>query len=362
MFNLLAARGAGSPGFIVGPIAKFMGFLYDILFNFIHSFSETGSLFIAIILFTLLVKIVIMPLTYKQLKGTYRMRQLQPELNKIRAKYEGKTDEESQRRLSFELQEFQKENGAGMFAGCLPMLIQLPILYALFYIFRQPYDYVGIVGELYTKLTEGLLAIGAAERVEVLKPIILANNMTVDVAVFEEVSNLVKIMSPANWDSVLAALGNVPAGLAELVAQKNAIEYCFGLGLASNAGWGFPGIIVPILAGVTTYLSSWYMQKKQNSMSGGADEMSENMSKSMNIVMPFMMAFITVSTPVALGIYWTLSNVFSLLQTGIIYKMLEKKEANGTLVYKAKKVKEVEQKSTIVDRNKYTNQKGAGKK
>ena len=97
-------------------------------------------------------------------------------------------------------------------------------------------------------------------------------------------------------------------------------------------------------------------------MNGGADEMSENMTKSMNIVMPFMMAFITVSTPVALGIYWTLSNVFSLLQTGIIYKMLEKKEANGTLVYKAKKVKEVEQKSTIVDRNKYTNQKGAGKK
>ena len=75
---LLRAGGASSPGFIVGPIAKLMGIVYDWLFNFIYSFSETGSLVMAIILFTILVKLVLFPLSYKQIKGTYRMQMLQP--------------------------------------------------------------------------------------------------------------------------------------------------------------------------------------------------------------------------------------------------------------------------------------------
>lgn len=353
---ILAAK--DSPGFIVGPIAKLLGIIYNALFNFIYSFTQTGSLALAIVLFTVFIKIVLLPLMYKQIKGTYRMQKLQPELNKIKAKYEGKTDEESQRRMAFEIQEFQRENGSGMLMGCLPMLIQLPILYALFYIFRQPYDYVTVVGDLYTQITNALLNIGAAERVELLKPIILSKNTTVDVAVFDQVMALVKTMSFSDWNSILAS-GSASLGeLSSLLAQKHSIEYFFGLNLVSNAGLGFPGIIVPILAGLTTYLSSWYMMKRQQASTGAADEMSATMTKSMNIVMPIMMGVITISTPVALGIYWTLSNVFSVFQTWIVYKLLEKRDEKGELVFKDKKKKEKkeEPKSTIVDRNKFTNQ------
>ena len=189
---LLRAGGASSPGFIVGPIAKLMGIVYDWLFNFIYSFSETGSLVMAIILFTILVKLVLFPLSYKQIKGTYRMQMLQPELNKIKQKYANKNDEESQRRMAFEMQEFQRENGASMFAGCLPLLIQLPILYALYYIFNQPYDYVGVINGVYTNITQSILNIDAATRVDVLTPIVLAReNMQVDVSVFDQVMALV---------------------------------------------------------------------------------------------------------------------------------------------------------------------------
>ena len=111
-----------------------MGIVYDWLFNFIYSFSETGSLVMAIILFTILVKLVLFPLSYKQIKGTYRMQMLQPELNKIKQKYANKNDEESQRRMAFEMQEFQRENGASMFAGCLPFSYSSPYC-TLFIIF-----------------------------------------------------------------------------------------------------------------------------------------------------------------------------------------------------------------------------------
>ncbi len=369
MFNsffvpvLLAARGTGKPGFIVGPIAKVMGIVYNWLFNFIYSFSETGSLVLAIILFTLLVKIVLLPLSYKQIKGTYRMQMLQPELNKIRKKYEGKTDEESQRRMSFEIQEFQKENGAGMLAGCLPMLIQLPILYALYYIFNQPYEYVGVISNIYTEITQALMNIDVAERVELLKPIILnKSNLTVDVSVFSEVFNLVKTVSATEWNTLLTAAGSQAGDLATLIAQKHSIEYFFGLNLVTSAGLKFPGIIVPVAAGLTTYLSTWYMQKRQKIATGGssADDMAESMTKSMNIVMPIMMGVITINVPIALGIYWTLSNLFSVVQTWLLYRIIENKDKKGELVFKTKKKEQKEEyKSTVVDRNKFTNQKGA---
>ncbi len=362
---LLAARGAGSPGFIVGPIAKLMGIVYNWLFNFIYSFTQTGTLVLAIILFTLLVKLILFPLSYKQIKGSYRMQMLQPQLNKIRAKYAGKTDEDSQRRMAFEIQEFQRENGASMFAGCLPMLIQLPILYALYYIFNQPYEYVGVVNDVYTSITQGLLNIDAATRVEVLKPIILAKNMTVDVSVFDQVMGLVRTMSAADWNGVLTSLGQSAGELSAILAQKHSIEYFFGLNLVSFAGLRFPGVLVPICAGLTTYLSTWYMQRKQKVIMGGQeDQMAAGMTKSMNIVMPIMMGVITINVPIALGIYWTLSNLFSVIQTWGTYKVLENKEKKGELVFKDKKKKKKDEpeapKSTIVDRNKFTNQKGAG--
>lgn len=362
---LLAARGSGTPGFIVGPIAKLMGIVYNWLFNFIYSFTQTGTLVLAIILFTLLVKLILFPLSYKQIKGSYRMQMLQPQLNKIRAKYAGKTDEDSQRRMAFEIQEFQRENGASMFAGCLPMLIQLPILYALYYIFNQPYEYVGVVNDVYTSITQGLLNIDAATRVEVLKPIILAKNMTVDVSVFDQVMGLVRTMSAADWNGVLTSLGQSAGELSAILAQKHSIEYFFGLNLVSFAGLRFPGVLVPICAGLTTYLSTWYMQRKQKVIMGGQeDQMAAGMTKSMNIVMPIMMGVITINVPIALGIYWTLSNLFSVIQTWGTYKTLENKEKKGELVFKDKKKEKKDEpeapKSTIVDRNKFTNQKGAG--
>ena len=350
MFNSFLAGApvllkAGSPGFIVGPIAKLMGIVYNWLFNFIYSFTQTGTLVLAIILFTLLVKLILFPLSYKQIKGSYRMQMLQPQLNKIRAKYAGKTDEDSQRRMAFEIQEFQRENGASMFAGCLPMLIQLPILYALYYIFNQPYEYVGVINDVYTNITQGLLNIDAATRVEVLKPIILAKNMTVDVSVFDQVMGLVRTMSAADWNGVLTSLGQSAGEFSAILAQKHSIEYFFGLNLVSFAGLRFPGVLVPICAGLTTYLSTWYMQRKQKVIMGGQeDQMAAGMTKSMNIVMPIMMGVITINVPIALGIYWTLSNLFSVIQTWGTYKVLENKEKKGELVFKDKKKKKKEEK------------------
>ena len=161
-----------TPGIIVGPVANFLGVIYNAVFNFIYGFVQANSLGIAIILFTLLVKTVLIPLSYKQQKSTFAMQKLQPEMNKIKEKYSGKKDAESQQKMALEMQKLQKDNNISMFGGCLPLLVQLPILYALFYIFQQAYLYIDVVGMNYQAITDLLLSMPVDLRLDVFTDII----------------------------------------------------------------------------------------------------------------------------------------------------------------------------------------------
>ena len=165
---LLAVR---TPGIIIGPIARVLGIVYNALFNFIYSISPMNSLGIAIILFTLIVKSIFFPLLVKQQKSTLAMQKLQPEMAKIKKKYENKKDMESQQKMSMEMQKLQKDNNVSMLGGCLPLLVQLPILYALYYIFQQAYVYVDVVGQNYDSITNILMSVPVDLRLSALSDI-----------------------------------------------------------------------------------------------------------------------------------------------------------------------------------------------
>ena len=158
------------PNFVFGAIANILGIIYNALFNFIYGISTNGSLGIAIILFTIIVKFILFPLMIKQQRSSFKLQQLQPEMNKIRAKYKDKKDQLSQQKMALELQEFQKKNGISMLSGCLPLLIQLPILYALFYIFQQAYLYVDVIAQNYTEITNVLNSAPETVRTAVFQP------------------------------------------------------------------------------------------------------------------------------------------------------------------------------------------------
>lgn len=324
--SILAVR---QPGVIVGPIANLLGFIYNILFNFIYGIMQTGSLGIAIILFTLFVKIVLLPLSFKQQKSTFKMQKLQPELNKIRAKYANKKDQESQQRMAYEMQEFQKKNGMSMFGGCLPLLVQLPILYALFYIFQQAYLYVDVINGNYTEIANALLAIEPGLRMQAIGGFAaeLADSLKIqmDMSQLPDVLQVVNTLSRVQWNTVLETLGDAGASITPLLAQKHSVEYFLGINLVSNAGWGFPGIVIPVLAGLSTWLSSKVMMKMQAQSQASNDPTASTM-KMMNIIMPVMMGFMSVSLPAALGLYWTISNLFQLFQQWGLQKYFRAKD------------------------------------
>ena len=328
---LLAGK---SPGIIVGPIARFLGMIYNILFNFIYSFIRSGSLGIAIILFTIFVKLILFPLFFTSQKSTYKMQKLQPELNKIREKYADKKDQASQQRMAYEMQEFQKKNGINLFGGCLPLLIQLPILYALFYIFRSAYLYVDVIGTNYANIAQAIVEIPAQLRMDVFgeyaQKFYDTTKIPIDMSIVSDVVQVVNSIGIKDWNSIIQSLGSNASNITPLIELKNEIELFMGISLITSPGLSFPGIIVPLLSGFSTWVSSKIMMRNQSNN----DPATANMTRSMNLVMPVMMCFMTINVPAGLGIYWTVSNIIQLVQSVAVQKYFRYKDKTGETLVK----------------------------
>lgn len=324
-FALLATR---TPGMIIGPIASLLGIVYNALFNFIYSISPVNALGMAIILFTIIVKLVFTPLLFKQQKSTMAMQKIQPELMKIRKKYEGKKDMESQQKMSLEMQKLQKDNNVSMLGGCLPLLIQLPILYALYYIFQQAYVYVDVIGQNYDAITNVIMNIPVDTRLAALSDIIMQHKLTIDVAQAADIKNLISQLTLNDWNSVLASIGSFSDQLSPLLSVKTQMEYFLGISMVTKPGLTFPGILIPIASGATTFFQTYALTRNSASQSGASpqDPTMQSM-KIMNYMMPIMMGVMTVNLPAGLGVYWTVSNLIQAGQTLLVVKILKRKDA-----------------------------------
>ena len=326
MFTTTALLAIRNPGVIVGPIAKVMGIFYNWLFNIIYGATQTNALGITIIFFTLIVKIILTPLIVKQQKSTFAMQRLQPEMNKIKKKYENKKDAESQQRMAYEMQKLQKDNNISMFGGCLPLLIQLPILYALFYIFQQAYMYVDVVSQNYDSIANVVLSMPTDLRMDVFADIAskhISSKMTLDLSVADDIKALIGQITQTEWSTILTNVNNYASSLQPLLTEKTGIEYFLGISVVENPGLNFPAIIIPIASAASTFLSSKIMMSK-NTASMDDNPAMQSM-KMMNYIMPIMMGVMAISLPAGLGIYWTVSNIFQTAQTVLINKYFKAK-------------------------------------
>lgn len=312
------------PGFIVGPIAKFLGIIYNMLFNFLYGFLENNALGVAIVLFTILIKAVLTPLLYKQQSSSFKMMSIQPEINKIKAKYADKKDPQSQQKMAYEMQKIQKENGISVMGGCLPLLIQLPILYALFYIFQQPYNYVDILGQGYAHIADLILQIPAETRVGALYDIALSKKTAMDLAVHSDIVLLINSMTNAEWTQFFGSIGSFADTIKPVVDGTIGVQKFLGLNLSFRPGYAFPGILLPIVSGATTWFSSRILMANQPKPD--KNNPTASMMSSMNIFMPIMMTVMTFTVPVGLGIYWISSNIIQIVQSLVITRILKKKQ------------------------------------
>ena len=271
---------------ITTPLGYIISFIYDLVQNY-------G---LAIIIFTILVKFIMLPLVVKQQKSTVQMKMVQPELQKIQKKYAN-----DQQRLSQETMKLYKKYNISPAGGCLPLLIQLPIILGLYQVITRPMQYILHMG---TDLIQKI-----------------ANVLKDGGFITEQIANYA---TKQNQITVASAMADNLAFVEEKVGTAlSTINFdFFGLDLSLTPQLSNPSIlwIIPILSAVTAYLSG-----KITTKLSGNDQAAEQM-KTMNIMMPLMSGYFCFIMPTGVGLYWVMSNVIQIIQQVVVTKIMLKKE------------------------------------
>lgn len=284
---------------ITTPLGYILGWIYEFVQNY-------G---VAVILFTVLIKLILLPLGLKQQKSMTKMQKIQPKLKEIQDKYQY-----DQQKASQEMMKLYKEYGVNPTGGCLPLLVQFPIIIGLYNVIYKPLTYMLHYG---------------ADKVAALQK---AHNLTGAAAARSAEILIAKGEKLLNFDFFGLDLSVVPNDvLKQLFAGKTGI-------IALTV------LIIPILATLTTVLTSkitTYINKpkdgeKKNDeppkrvlspdqKTAESGQSAEAMTKSMTYVMPIMTLWFTLTLPSTLGLYWTISNIVSLAQTVLLNGYYNKK-------------------------------------
>lgn len=363
------------PGFIVGPISWVLGVILNFVFNVVYFVTENFSLGITIIVVTIIARVLMLPLSFKQQKSMVIMRRIQPEIKKIQDKYkDDMADPEVKRKMNTEMQKLYSKNNYNPLSGCLPLLIQLPIFIALYYIMQNSYAFIDTINNSYLEISniiieevnndkergielfekrDEILKLKQKSETEQsneekeliaqydsnkfifwydfssseIKPMIPDDMLNPDPDSDDEQFDTLKPehmvkafdkFSTDQWNKIQEVFKDDK--IQENLSKKENIEY-FGINLTEVAGFGFPGIIITLLSGITTFLSSWLMMLKNKDMGGTA----KSQQRIMMITMPLIMAWITSGLPCGVGLYWITSNVFMIVQQQILNKYYENK-------------------------------------
>ena len=162
--------------FIIGPVATLLGFIMNAIFIFLSSVFHVENIGLCIILFTIIIYGIMTPLTYKQQKFSKLSARMNPELQKIQKKYKGKQDQASMMKMNEETKEVYAKYGVSPTGSCIQMLIQLPILFALYRVIWNVPAYVGSVKNAFMPLVEKILATSGSQ--EILTEIAKVNNIS----------------------------------------------------------------------------------------------------------------------------------------------------------------------------------------
>ncbi len=266
--------------------------IFGWLFKLLHGIG--GGYLLTLLLFAIIVKIVLLPFGIKQQKNSIKQAKMRPKEMAIRRKYAGRDDQKTKQKMSEEIMQLYQEENINPMGGCLPLLIQMPILFSLYDVIRNPLTY--ILG--YSK-----------DVVSTLAKTVGLKGATIDQ--IKLVDELVKFNSDLGVDGV------------SIEAVKNLKEsfYFFGFDLTGipSEHWGIY-ILIPVLTFVFAFFSTKIIRKftYQPQLSDASTKTSMGM---MDFMMPLMSVYISVILSSAIGVYWMFQNVLSALQQIFLYKL-----------------------------------------
>lgn len=341
--------------FIIGPIAKLFGMIMNWIFNL-----GVTNLGVCIILFTMIIYALQLPLTMKQQKFSKMSAIMNPELTAIQKKYKNRKDNDSMMRMQAETKEVYEKYGTSPTGGCLPLLIQLPVLWALYRVIYNIPAYVSSIKTIYNQF--GLVDL-ITNNISSDSFITFAKTAKVTISTFtsNSVIDVLWKLQDSTWASLKelgSGIANFSASADQTYAEIKKYTMFFGINIADSpmsmfmASWSdkkflmcLVAILIPVLSGFTQWLNVKLMP--QPNMDPEENPMAAQM-KSMNMMMPLMSVFFCFTLPTGLGIYWIAGAVFRSIQQLAINKYLDKIDINEIVAQNQEKIKEKKQKEGVI--------------
>ncbi len=349
-------------GAILGPVARLLGLIMNAIYSFMTNVLGIGNITVAIIIFTIVIYTLLFPITYKQQKFSKLTQKMQPELLKVKKKYEGRKDQASILAMQEETNAVYEKYGTSATGSCVSMLINMPIILALYRVFQNIPAYVGSVKDQFSSLVDGIMAtpgyqdtmgkIVEEARLGALGTDFSAKDPSV---VSNYIVDTLYSLNTSGWDLLREKF----AGLGDLITSTqenlNGINKFFGLTISDspmsiihsglqNGAYLF--VILALLIPVLSYLTQ-VINIKLMPQSVGADDTMGTQMKMINRIIPLFSLFFCFSVPVGLGVYWIVSAIVRSLQQVGLNKHFEKVDLDDIIKANQEKMKKKREKKGI---------------
>ena len=319
---------------IIGWVSEILGWMINVIYSGLELIGIT-NIGLSIILFTLVVYLLMTPLQIKQQKFSKLNAVMQPEIQKIQKKYQGKKDQDSMMKMQEETQAVYQKYGVSATGSCVQLAIQMPILFALYQVIQNIPAYVGSVYNVFNGVCTKILAVDGFT--DIINNFITDNKMTRVRQVTDNADSIVDFLyalSPSQWKSLqeISQFSGFSDQISKTASEIQKMQTFGVLNIADQPlSYIKTGSLILIIAALAIPLLSWATQMlnlklmPQAAPSGKDDNnaMASSM-KTMNTVMPLMSAFFCFTFPVGLGIYWIASAVVRSIQQLLINRHLNK--------------------------------------
>ena len=362
---------------IIGQLASLMGYIMDGIYRALHGLFGIQNLGLCIIIFSIIIYLLMTPLQIRQQKFSKMSAIMQPEIQAIQKKYQGKRDQESMQKMNEETQMVYQKYGVSATGSCVQLLIQFPILMALWQVIYRIPAYVQSVKDIFTGLVTNIT--GIEGYTELVRTFIQDNKMNrvalamndAGTATSNSIVDFLYALSPTQWEklaevkefagftdtikSTASAIRPMQNFLGLNIAEQP-LTYITAVVKGGSIVLAIVALLIPLLSWLTQMLNIKLMPQaeNQNNNNGDPNAMASSM-KTMNTVMPLMSAVFCFTFPVGLGIYWIASAVGRSVQQVLINRHFNKIDVNELIQQNVKKMEEKRAKAGLPPQ-KITNQ------
>ena len=352
-------------GKIVGPVARLIGYIMNSLYMFLNDVFSVQNIALCIILFTVIIYFLLLPLTYKQQKFSRLQQEMQPEVNAIREKYKNKKDPESVQKMNEETQLVYQKYGVSTTGSCVQLLINFPIMLAMWQVIRNIPAYVGSVKDIFTPLVDKIMGTDGYQ--DIMASFLKEANLNTIKLNYENstttansIIDVLYALSSNGWDTLKESFSGLGDVIRSTEASISHLNNLFGLNIANSpmnliaTGWGnndflliFVAFLIPLLSYGSQVLNIKLMTSTNAKNSNGEQNALEKQMKTMNTMMPLLSLFMVFSLPVGLGIYWITGSVVRSIQQVVLNRHMKDLDLEAIIEKNKEKAEKKKEKQGI---------------